>query len=163
MKKLFQPLVIIFFAVVSCKSVNGKKSVQFAYKELYLLSDDELQKETDKIAVAEYEAFNGLPDYAIPLNRYIVSGSYKVYIGAAIQNKKDEIVSAFKGDSSFKIFKSKDTNAVSFFGKKGNLFAIKYIYEENVKKMPVIISLVSQDSLKLKKLYDTDYVKSKIN
>ncbi|WP_310555643.1 hypothetical protein [Flavobacterium sp.] len=161
MKKIF--FIILFFTlIVGCKS-NDENILRFAYQEKYLLDVNEKNIELNKNITDEYEKFNGLSNFNIPLNKYIFNQNYKIFIGIALENKPLEIINGYKADTTLNIIEVKNhKNNLNMFCKKNDKFAIKYIFSERKENLTVIVNVVSKDSLLIKKLYDEDKIVSKL-
>lgn len=147
--------ILIFFCVwlISCKS-NDDKLLRFAYQEKYLFNENDKNVSLNKNIIDEYEKFNGLDQFNIPLNKYVYNPEYKIFIGVAINNSSSEIVKAFKSDTSLKILEEKNyKNNLNIFCKKDDNFAIKYIFSESKNKLPVVFNVISKDSLTIRNLY----------
>lgn len=160
MRIRFTPLLLLIL-FISCKSSKNDQ-VRFAFNEYFILSDNEKEFPLNDVIVNEYESYNGMEEINIPLNRYISSPEYKIYIAVAIENTLQQTVDLYLSDLATNVLESKNEKAISLFCKKSDLFAIKYLYEEKHQKLPVIINVVSKDSIKIKKLYDENYIFKKI-
>lgn len=161
MRKLFFITLLCVF-LSNCKS-NNENTLRFAYQEKYTLDTDEKNVALNKNITDEYEKFNGLSNLNIPLNKYIFSPDYKIFIGIAIQNNPLEIINAYKTDPTLKIMEVKNyKNNLNMFCKKNDDFAIKYIFTESKEKLPVIVNVVSKDSLLIKKMYDENKIIKKL-
>jgi len=162
MKKLFF-LLSFFLFILGCKS-GDDKNVVFAFEEKYELSKDEINRPLVKTIVDEYEKFLDLSDFNIPLNKYITTPNYVVYIGIAIENSFLETTNYLSKKEKFTILETKNIKNVTVnHFVNGSTFGIRISYKEKKKGMPIIIHILSKDKELVKKLYDEDYFVKKIS
>lgn len=148
--------------LVGCKS-SPENHLRFAYQETYVLSKNETTLDLTKQVVDVYEKFIGLEDFNLPLNRYVFHPEYVIYFSVAMENNAQDVVKMVKQDSTLTIFEVKNfKDNLHIFCRKGEDFAIKYIFTERKEKMPVMVHVVSKDSLVIKKLYDDNSIVQKI-
>ncbi|RAR51031.1 hypothetical protein [Flavobacterium lacus] len=162
MKNLFYLLLCVFL-LLSCKT-GDTKTVVFAFEEKYELSKEEMNQPLIQSVVDEYERFLELSDYNIPLNKYITSPQYSVFIGVAIENSLIETTSYLSKKEKFTILETKDIDkiTVNHFS-SDSADGIRISYTEKKKGMPIIIHILSKDKAIIKKLYDQDYFVKKIS
>ena len=161
MKKIIYFLFIIL--LLSCKSSTDSTNLRFAYKENYKIDDKEKTIALNKEIINEYEKINGDLKINLPLNRYIYSNYYKVYIAVAIENNIKEVAEAYSNDGTLKLIDSKKIdNYYNLFCKKNGLFLIKTLYNEKKENLPVILNLVGKDSLQIRTIYNENKLIEKI-
>ncbi len=161
MKKLCFLLVIILCN--SCKSSDDASNLRFAYNENYKIDKNEKTVPLNKNIIQEYDNLMGDLKVNIPLNKYVYAPDYKVYIGVCMGNSLIEVANAFNEDQNLKIISSKKIkNYYNLFCKKDKNFMVKILYSEKKEKLPVVLNLVSQDSILIKKIYDEDILIKKI-
>lgn len=155
-------LIIFVCSLLGCKS-SPENHLRFAYQETYVLSKDEKNLDLSKQVVDVYEKFVGLEDFNLPLNRYVFHPDYVIYFSVAMDNNAQEVVNMVKQDSTLTIFEVKNfKDNLHIFCKKGDDFAIKYIFTERKEQMPVMVHVVARDSVLIKKLYDDNSIVQKI-
>lgn len=162
MKKLFYLLTCLFL-LSGCKS-GDTRTVVFAFEEKYELSKDEINQPLIQPVVDEYERFLDLSDYNIPLNKYITSPTYRVFIGVAIENSLEQTTSYLTSKEKFKIIDTKKLAkfTVTHFSFE-DIAGIRITYREKKKEMPIIIHILGNDKEIIKKMYDEDSFVKKIS
>jgi hypothetical protein len=160
MKYLYFSIFVCFLS--ACKS-SPENHLRFAYQETYVLSKDEKTMDLTKQVVDVYEQFNGLEEYNLPLNKYVYHPDYVIYFSVAMDNNAQEVVNMVKRDSALSILEVRNfKDNLHIFCKKGDDFAIKYIFTERKEQMPVMVHVVARDSVLIKKLYDDNSIVQKI-
>ena len=165
-KAFFYSLIFVFTLTISCKTgANKAEKVNFGFSETYTLDKDEKEFSLTENIVNEYELFQDFEDFNLPLNKYIKGKNHSVFIAAAVENNEAEVLKklAEEDESIQLIDKKNDDTFTQLLVKKNDVYGLKLIYSEQKQNMPMVISLVSKDSIIVKEKYEDDALLSKIN
>ncbi|WP_338376641.1 hypothetical protein [uncultured Flavobacterium sp.] len=161
MNKIIYIVLILVF--ISCKTSTDSSNLRFAYTENYKIEEGEKSVSLNKEIVDEYEKINGDLAINIPLNRYVYSTDYKVYIGVSIDNTIKEVAEAYSNDEDLKLIDSKKVKEYyNLFCKKDNQYMVKTLYNEKKEKLPIVLTLVGKDSILIRKIYDENKLIKKV-
>lgn len=153
-------IVIVFiysFLLLSCSSVG-----KFGYSQRYFLEQGETERELDKSLVEKYEKIINIDTLNVPLNKYINSKKYKVYIGVSFNANANKLYLFYKKDSLFTFIQNRISNdSITLFFKKQNEFYYSLIYNSQKDKFTYILTLES-DSSTVNNKFNINFLQKKI-
>lgn len=165
MKNIYY-LVFFLISISSCRTVaEHPQKITFGFVETFKLDNDEREYSLNELIINEYENFIYFDDFNLPLNKFINGKNYKIFISAAVENNEEELLHKliYNANPFNLIEKKKDGLFTSLFLSKEDFYVIQIIYSERKQKIPFLISMVSNDSILLKNIYDEKLLLSKIN
>ena len=155
--RLISIIVIIIF-IVSCSS-----SGHFGITQRYYLNKNETERPLDKFVVEKYEKIINIDTLNIPLNKYITSKNYKVYIGIAFTTNTKELYNFYQNDTSYLFIKKIiSSNTANVFFKKHNEFYYSLFYNSNKDKFTYVLTLES-DSAFVEQCFQGNFLLNKIS
>ena len=158
MKKTFSICFFALFVLASCNS-----SVRFGISQKYKLNKDEHNVKLDDIIVKKYENIINIDTLNYPLNKYIVSKNYKIFIGVSFNSKTKDIVNFYQNNETYYVFDANlSENENSMYFNKDAHFLYSYIYDSKKDKLTYFLTLEA-DSTTCIKMYKSDYLKTRLN
>jgi len=153
-------IVIIFFSITLLLSCSS--SGRFGVSQKYYLEQGENERVLDKFLVDKYEKIINIDTLNVPLNKFINSKNYKVYIGVSFSTNAINLYSFYKKDTLFRFLEKRIANdSISLFFKKQNEFYYSFIYNSQKDKFTYILTLES-DSTTVNKKYNDNFLPKKI-
>lgn len=155
--------VFYFFLSFFIFSCGGHEVLDYAHNERYLLDKNETSLPITKTIVKENEYINSGLDISLPINKYVKSKEYNLFLNIALENNMNELISAFEKDSTSIVFFKKQQNPFNvLFQKKDSFFIYRTLYLEKEYNIPIVMTYYSKDSIEIKKLYDKNSAIKKI-
>jgi hypothetical protein len=149
--------IITLLMFLSCT-----ESVKFGISQKYYLNEKEKETFLDEYIVQKYKNIINVDTLKVPLNKFITSKNYRVYIGVSFSSDANNLYSFYKNDSLFSFIDNHiNTDNISIFFKKGNAFFYSFIYDSQKDKYTYILTLES-DSLTVNHIYYDDFLSKKI-
>lgn len=157
--KVFSILgIVILFLIFSCSS-----SGRFGISQRYYLDKSEQERPLDKFIVEKYEGIINIDTLNVPLNKFIVTKHYKVYIGVSFNANANTLYSIYKNDTSFKFYQDVILlDTVSVFFKKHGDYYYSILYNSPKDKFTYILTLTS-DSITVNEKYKSSFLINKIS
>ncbi len=150
------------FILLSAFLFSCNSALRFGVSQKYNLDENEKTSKLDKAIVAKYEAIINVDTLNIPLNKFVSTKKYKVYIGVSFACTSTNLFSIYNKKDSFNIIdKTINKTDVSMFFKKGNDFFYSYLYDSEKDKLTYVLTLES-DSLLAKEKFDVRFLSKKI-
>jgi len=148
---------VITIFLFSCSS-SGK----FGVTQRYYLEQGETERALDKFIVEKYANLINVDTLNVPLNKFINSKNYKVYIGVSLNAKANKLHSFYKNDTLFRFIESRIAkDSISMFFKKKNEFYYSLIYNSQKDNYTYILTLES-DSTTINNKFNTNFLYKKI-
>jgi len=148
--------IILFF--VSCSS-----SLRFGISQRYYIEKSETERPLDKFVLDKYENIINIDTLNIPLNKFIRSKQYKVYIGVSFSVKANALYSVYRQDTTFSFLQDKvNKDTVSVYFKKYNDYYYSLIYN-SIKDNLTYILVMESDSVVVKNKFKDDFLIKKIS
>lgn len=158
MKKINILLILLLcFTFTACN-----KSISFGVSQKYYLTENEQEYSLDNLIVKKYENLINIDSLNVPLNKYIFSKKYNVYIGVSFSVPANKLADIYKNNEKYQIIESQnESNAVNLFFSKENEFFYSYIYDSSKDKLTYILTLET-DSANVKHKYEQNFLKQKL-
>ncbi len=150
--------ILLFFIFASLMS-QSQQYILFGAKEKYYLSKAEKSSPIDSTIISDYAPLNPDLVHQVPLNKYIESNKYQLFIGLAVFDSPKKIINFYKNNSNLKILKSgqQKIKKVYFYKllcKLNEAYIYKIIFITRKSKYTAVLNYVSKDYNTLKSLYD---------
>jgi hypothetical protein len=154
MKKLF----LITVLLVGLIQLNAQKYIRFGARERYYLSPDEKQMPIDSGVLQKYDFLNPDLKHQVPLNRYIKSSEYDLFIGLAIYDSPEQILDFYRKSKDYSILnlsevKIKKNNYYFLFAKFAGQYNLKIIFKTKKSRYTVVMNYLSSNRELLEKFY----------
>lgn len=144
--------------LASCRNYN---TVEMGASKYYRLDIQEKVFPLTQTAIDNFEALIRSISIELPLNRYIKSSQYELFVGVAMNDDIKTLIQKIQSDTTFHIIHTKLVqNSSNYFISKNNLYLIGTVVED---KYPLILLAKSNDSIGLRKKYDEDYFYKKLS
>ncbi len=159
-------LIIILFSNLSLFA--QKKYVYYGAKEKYYLSSDEKNMQLDDNIIEDYNPFDPDTIHQVPLQRFIKTNTYKLFIGLAMFDTPQTLVDYYMSDKNYSILiidevKLHKTVFFKIFAKFNGLYNYKLIFRTKKSKFTVVFNYVSNDREILEDIWNQqDFFKQKL-
>lgn len=154
----FYPL--FFLPIILFTSCNP--SVRFGKSQKYSLSDNEHEVAISQGIVDHYETIINIDTLNYPLNKYIISNEYKVYIGVSFVNKSAEITNFYRNNETYTIHDANyEKSSASMFFEKESLYCYSFIYDSEVDKLTYFLTIEADSAVSYNKFRE-DLLKIKV-
>ena len=164
MRHHFIRIINICLLVITMFACTNKSIVKFGNDEEFQLSNNELQKKITKNVVYQYnQTINGIRSQ-IPLNKYISSKTYNIYIGIVSNSTMDSIVNNFKQlENPIKLYSIKKVKEnYTLFYKNNDFFVYSTLFVSPKDKTMYIINYTTQDSLNASNAFNKNDILKRI-
>jgi len=150
--------IISISAFFSCNS-----NVKFGISQEYKIGNDENENAIEKYIIDNYEYIINVDTLNIPLNKYIYSKKYKIYVGVSFKNKANELYQFYKKDTLYNIQNNREIgNTISIIFKKKNQYYYSFLYDSQKDKYTYVLTLES-DSTTVRNKFDDSFLQKKIH
>ncbi len=153
----------IFFVVFLLLSVNlfAQKTVIFGAREKYYMAENEANIVIDSNILKKYDPYNNNLNHQVPLQRYINSPDYDLFIGLAVSDSPDSLLQFYMSDTNYNVL-SVDTvvirrkNYYKIFSEYNNMFNFKLIYKTRKTHYTAVLNFVSVSKNIIAQLFKND-------
>lgn len=119
------------------------KKVNFGTDLSYRLDSTETEGVIDSAVIETYFILNDVSAAQIPLNRYIVSDNYDLYIGMILNMTTEELKEEYSSIDSCFIEAKTSNDVIRIFSQHDTIWTVKYLLDLNTD---YIFSFSSKDS-----------------
>ena len=114
----------------------------------------------NKVITKDYETIiEGLP-LSLPLNKFVKSPAYCIYIGVAMDSNLQSLNQSIEKNVSMEILDKKQTNDVSIFLVRKN--QQPYLFLTQPDQYPLLLIWESKDSTSIQKLFYENNLSSRL-
>lgn len=152
-------LIVVLIILISACSTSGR----FGVSQKYNLDKNEREIQLNNLIIQNYETLINIDTLNFPLNKYILSKKYNVYIGVSFYSKAKEIPAIYQNDSSYLFYINNiEENNASILFKKENTFCYSYIFDDKSDKLTYFLTLTA-DSATVNSKFSESFLKEKLN
>ena len=143
---------------LSCR--GGSDKVEIGVNRHYCLDKGEKKLELTSLVKSRYSFLVDSLGAEIPLNRFVKSNRYQVFIGVVMNNNVKILNDKIVADRTVEVLDEKLVNGYkSYFLKKKDIYYFSLIVEDDY---PLLILTQGKDSTEAKKLYDGNKIVNKV-
>jgi len=113
----------------------------------------ETEGEIDSSIVETYFMYNDIPTAQIPLNRYVISDKYNLYIGMIIGKSAMKLAEEYIEQDSCFLEIIEEENIVRLLNHHDSVWSVRYLIKKNQN---YLFSFVSQDSAFIYEKFQND-------
>lgn len=119
------------------------ETISFGNNLSFQLDSMETEGEIDSSTIEAYFLYNDLPAAQIPLNRYVISDNYELFIGMIIGKSITDLSQKYiEADSCFREIIEQE-NCVRLLNHHDSVWSVRYLIKKNQN---YLFSFVSKDS-----------------
>jgi len=157
MKRIFL-LSFLFFSV---STLSAQSYILFGAKEKYFLSKLEANLALDSIVVNNYDKYNFSLQHQVPLQKYVNSPDYNLYIGLALDDSPSDMMSFYLNYAQYEILladtlKIKRKTIYKIFIKDKDKYLYKVIFKTKKTVYSAVLTYTSFDKNIIQNLYSDE-------
>ncbi|MBN2662899.1 MAG: hypothetical protein JXR68_04555 [Bacteroidales bacterium] len=157
MKKILFSLIIIIITSLSL-NLFSQNFILYGAKEKYFLNNLEASIAVDTLIVSKYDKYNFSLQHQVPIQRYISSTSYNLFIGLAINDTPSSILELYLNYNQYEILASdtlyfKRKPVYKVFIKNKNEYLYKVIFKSKKSYYTAVLTFVSFEKAIIENLY----------
>lgn len=155
MKKILSVFIIIAFLSINLFSQDF---ILYGAKERYYLNNVEVALPVDTAIVAKYDKYNFSLQHQVPIQRYISSPSYNLFIGLALNDTPSSIYEFYLNYNQYQILYSdtvffKHKPVYKVFIKNKNEYLYKVIFKSRKSYYTAVLTFVGTERAIVENLY----------
>ncbi|MDA3912546.1 MAG: hypothetical protein PF448_14425 [Bacteroidales bacterium] len=119
------------------------EKISFGNNLSFQLDSMETEGEIDSSIIEKYFLYNDLPTAQIPLNRYVVSENYELFIGMIIGKSITDLAQVYETNDTAFLEMIETEKVIRLLNHHDSLYSVRYLIKKNQN---YLFSFVSKDS-----------------
>jgi len=154
-KYLFLAVIIFLLPAVSL----AQSYILYGAKEKYFNDSSEVSLSRDSIVLDKYSPYNNDLYHQVPLQKYIKSSNYDLFIGLALSDSPESILKTYTADTNYIILnvdtvKIKKVYFYRLFALYNGEFNYKIIFKSKKSYYTAVLNFVSKQKSVIESLYN---------
>lgn len=150
-------LVLTVFLFAACDS-----SVRFGISQKYQMAEGERQGPLDGRIVSKYESVINVDTLNLPLNKFIYTTGYKVYIGVSFSVRSQELLNLYSSKPAYRVIDQQTTDqGVMFTFAKSGEFFYSYLFDAPDDQLTYLLTLEA-DSATVQSKFNSQFLSTKV-
>ncbi len=157
MKKLLLSITLITL-ITACNN----NFIYFGKNQKYVLANNEIVADISQVVLDDYATII-LGQENIPLNKYILSKSYRTFIGVSFNDAPQTLKERFNSPELDSHEVNEQADYISMKSQIGNNHIFRYLYFSEKDQLTYLVNVCSKDADFIKQLYtDSLFVNNRI-